>query len=711
MRSPGSDDITRAAEELSQRLPTPLQPLAKLAYNYRWSWHPGGGALFETISPHRWALCGRNPVRLLQEADPDELRRAAADDALIARAREAESALREDLKRSPPGGFSDDRPIAFLCSEFGVHSSLPLYAGGLGVLAGDLVKEASDRALPMVGVSLLYRYGYFQQRADTSGLQHEYWIEIDAERLPTALVTRDGGEPLLVHVELWGRRIGLHIWRADVGRVPIFLLDAEVAENDPIDRWLTARLYDGNRTIRLGQYALLGIGGVRALAALGIEPDAFHLNEGHAVLAALELAARATEQGQPFEEAIAAVRERVVFTTHTPVPAGNETYAPSELLEALPDLPARLGVDPERVLDLGRLRPGDRDEPLGLTPLAIRLSRHANGVSRMHGEVARTMWHSLFPGQLASDVPIAAISNGVHLPTWMGASFRRLFERHLGKGWEQRAADPATWEVVDRISDEELWAARNEARARLIEFAHERTQSDRLRRSEPIAYVRAAARTLDPNTLTIGFARRLASYKRLNLLVFDPPRALALLQGEHPLQLLFAGKAHPHDEGAKRIVQQLFTLKAAPGVAERVAFLENYEMALACELVAGCDVWVQLSRPPLEASGTSGMKAALNGGLNLGSIDGWWAEGWNGLNGWSVDGGPAPNEEARDAHDAGELYRILESEIVPLFYDRDAAGIPREWLTRIRASLRSIGPRFCTARALGEYMDRVYRPR
>ncbi len=703
MEWPGTDDLRTAADELAGRVPPALRPLARVAYNYRWSWLPGGPELFASLDPHRWEMCARNPVRQLREADPALLDRAAADPALVARAEAAEAVLRSEAERAPAAGFRADRPVAFFCSEFGVQVSLPLYAGGLGVLAGDLLKEASDAALPMVGVGLFYRYGYFHQRADLSGLQHEFWVELDSRRMPVVRVTRDS-RPVEIRADLWGQPVRLQIWRADIGTVPLYLLDAEVAGNDPVQRWLTARLYDGNRTIRLGQYAILGMGGVRALAELGIEPSTYHLNEGHAALAGLELAANAVAGGADFATACATARERVVFTTHTPVPAGNESYGADQVTAALPALPARLGVNSSALIDLGRAHPGDSREGLGLTPLAIRLSRRTNGVSARHGQVARQMWEGV------AHSPIGSITNGVHLPTWMGPGFRELFARHLGAGWEARAADPATWEVVNRMSDAELWTARNRARARLIGVARERSLTDRLRRGESIEYVRAAATTLHPARLTIGFARRLASYKRLGLLVYDPPRALALLDEPNPLQLLFAGKAHPSDEAAKQIVQAMFLLKRSGHVAERVVFLEDYDLELAHELVAGCDLWVNLPRPPLEASGTSGMKSALNGGLQLSSLDGWWAEAYDRDNGWAIDGGDFADDSARDAHDAAELYRILEQEVVPQFYDRDAEGIPRAWVARVRASLRTLGPRFCTARTLHEYMTQVYRP-
>ncbi|MCZ7525313.1 MAG: alpha-glucan family phosphorylase [Acidimicrobiia bacterium] len=679
MGTSGEHDLAAAAAALADRLPEPLAPLAHLAYNYRWSWMPGGAAVFGDLGPYRWEVCGENPVRFLRELSAGALEAAAADPALVERVRGLEAAVREDLARPARAGpASPDHPVAFLCAEFGVHRSLPVYAGGLGVLAGDLLKEASDRALPMVGVGLLYRRGYFHQRVDLSGWQHEYWIEADPEMLPAVRVTDGRGERVTVTVPVFGRDVVVQVWRVDVGRVPLFLLDTAIRRNSPVDRWITARLYEGNRALRLAQYTVLGVGGIRALRALGIDPAVIHLNEGHAALAALELAGEEVERGRTLDQALAATRRRVVFTTHTPVPAGNETYPADEILHALPGMADRLGTDPETFLGLGRVRPEDRGEPAGMTPLAIRSSRAVNGVSRRHGEVARAMWQPLFPSSPVERVPITHVTNGVHLPTWMAGPMRALLDRHLGDGWVERAADPRTWERVAAIPDEELWATRVALRTQLVEFARGRSVRDRLARGEPLDYVEAAAKSLDPDVLTVGFARRVASYKRLDLLTHDPVRALALLDGPRPLQLLFAGKAHPLDDGAKAIVRELFRQKSFPRVGERVAFLEDYDLGIAGPLVAGCDVWVNLPLPPLEASGTSGMKAALNGGLNLSVLDGWWAEAHDGTNGWAISGEADDDRRRKDAADAAALYDLLEHEVVPLFHDRDGAGVPED---------------------------------
>lgn len=697
---------------LSALLPPRLRPLARIAFDYGWSWHPGGEALWRAIDDVRWEACGRNPLRLLREAPRAVLERAAADEGLVA-AMDRLAAELDAARAAPaasPRGFAPGAPVAFLCAEYAIHASLPIYSGGLGVLAGDLLEEASDQRTPLVAVGLLYRRGYFHQRLDRSGLQHEYWTTVSPEQLPIERALAPGGVPVSVAVLLRGRPVRAAVWRAQVGRVPLFLLDADVPENAPIDRFISAQLYVGDREYRLMQYALLGIGAVRALDALGVRPAVFHLNEGHPALAALELAREPLRRGEPLDRAVAEVRRRVVCTTHTPVAAGNETYAPAEVLSVLRGYLDGLGLDPAAALALGRPPGAGPDEPFGMTDLAIRCARSVNAVSRRHAEVARAMWARHWPGRRPEQVPIAPVTNGVHLPSWMAAPMRELLARHLGPGWAEHPADPARWAGVDAIPDDELWAVRCRLRAELVAFARARSVADRLARGEPIAYVERADRTFDPGVLTVGFARRVASYKRLHLLVADPGRALALLAGPRPLQVVIAGKAHPRDEGAKTIVQRIFALKSEPFAAERVVYLEDYDLEMARRLVAGCDVWVNLPRPPLEASGTSGMKAAMNGGLGLSVLDGWWLEGFDGTNGWAIPSDPATDEHTQDARDAAALYDLLEREVVPLFYDRDADGLPRGWIRRVKASIRTIGPRFNTARTLAGYLERVYAP-
>ena len=706
----GTADVQRAAADLAQRLPAPLAPFARLAYNYRWSWARGGPELFRAIDPARFEACQQNPVRLLQEASAATLARVAGDQALTDRAAIFEAGLAAYLDRpSPPGPIDPGRPIAFFCAEYGVHVSLPIYSGGLGALAGDLVKQVSDSAVPFVAVGLMYRQGYFRQRIDASGWQHEYWVDTDPERLPAALVTDEDGDPVTITVPFEERELVAHVWRVDVGRVPLLLLDTDCDVNDQIDRWLTARLYVSDAELRLAQYVLLGVGGVRALRALGIEPGLIHLNEGHAALAPLELARPDVLAGVPLAEALEAARARTVFTTHTPVPAGNDAYPEEQALRAVHGLASELGVSASDLIAFGRTSLDETSGPFGVTQAALHLSGAANGVSRRHGAVARAMWNPLWPDRPVDEVPIGHVTNGVHIPTWLGTAIRDLLDRYLGEDWFQRAEDPTTWAGIERIPDVELWATRERQRTDLVAFLRARSVTDRLARGDLREYVDAAARSFDPRVLTIGFARRVATYKRLDLLTRDPDWTLSLLGGEQPVQVVLAGKAHPRDEDAKRVLKDLFGLKHARIIGERVVFLDDYDLGSAAWLVRGCDVWLNLPRPPLEASGTSGMKSVINGGLQLSVLDGWWAEAYDGTNGWAIGGEVATDPAAQDDDDAATLHEILTDDVLPAFYGRDPDGLPREWIARMRASLRTLGPRFSANRMLAEYLTGPYR--
>lgn len=707
---PGDKDIDRAVEELALLLPGPLRPLARVAYDYRWSWSPDGAATFGRIDPGRWQRCGANPLRLLTEVPRARLEQVAADAGFVRQVERLAQELQADRQRPCcPGAASAAHPVAFCCAEFGVHGSLPIYSGGLGVLAGDILKEASDLALPMVGIGLLYRTGYFHQRIDVSGMQHEYWLDADPERLPCVPVTGADGQPLTVTVPVDDEDLAVQVWRVDVGRVPLYLLDTDLPQNSAVGRWVTSRLYESNRAIRLAQYAVLGIGGVRALQALGIEPAVYHLNEGHPALGVFELwaQARARRPDLGDDAAWQQVREQVVVTTHTPVAAGNETYARDEVLAMLGRVADASG-DRERFLALGRIDPADATQPSGMTALALRCSRGANAVSQRHGQVARGMWQPLFPGRAPEGVPITHVTNGVHVPTWLQGPMRELLDRYLGPGWLSRADQPETWAPVDDIPAVELWSARCAAREQLVGMVSRRAIGDRLRRGDPLDYASAGGAGFDAGRLTIGFARRLATYKRLHLVGLMPERAVALVGGERPVQFVFAGKAHPNDHEAKEVVRRLFQLKRAPGVARRVAFLEDYGIPLAGQLVAGCDVWVNLPRPPLEASGTSGMKSVLGGGLQLSVLDGWWAEAYDGSNGWALDGSEDGDHAAQDWRDAAALFDLLEQQVVPMFHERDAAGVPQRWVQMMRRSLMTHGPRFSATRMLREYARRIY---
>jgi glycogen phosphorylase len=703
----GSTDLAQRIAQLSDRLSDGLKPLAAVAYNYRWSWLPGAEAVFREISPFRWERAGKNPVQFLNDLWPATQARAEQNSELMEQVRRLAEAVIADVRRADSPRPGIDGPVAFLCAEFGLHTSLPLYSGGLGVLAGDIVKEASDQALPLVGVGLFYQRGYFRQRLDLNGWQQECWLVTEAHHLPLARVRDPDGEQLRLSVNLFGADLSFRVWRVDIGRVALYLLDTELGVNDPVQRWTTGRLYDASRAIRLAQYGLLGMGGVRVLRALGIEPAVIHLNEGHPALAALELAAQDVADGASLEDALAAARSRVVFTTHTPVAAGNETYSPAELAAAYGDLAARLGMDMGAFLGLMRVHPEDDGENPGMTPLALRMSRRRNAVSRLHGEVARMMWQPLFGGAV-EDVPITHVTNGAHVPTFVSDPIRQLFDRYLGDDWLDRADNSATWEAVRSIPNAELWAARCRARAELVEYVRAKSQQDRLLRGEQLDYVRAVADSLHPDALTLGFARRLATYKRLHLISHDPDRARRIFGGDRQVQLLVAGKAHPSDDAGKATLQRLFQLKRHSELAQRLIFVEDYDLDVARRLAAGCDVWINLPRRPMEASGTSGMKASFNGVLQLSVLDGWWAEAYDGMNGWAIAGDQTADTAGDDARDATRFYDLLESKVIPLFFDRGPDGVPHAWCDKIKHALVTCAPGFSAARMMTGYVERIY---
>ena len=703
----GSRDMARAIADLAEQMPAPLAPLATIAYDLRWSWEPRAAALFEALDPATWRRVA-NPRYVIEVTPLHRLEELARRAEYVAEIAAVEAALFATPRTPTVIGDDAARPAAYFCSEFAIHASLPIYGGGLGVLAGDLLKAASDIALPMVGIGLAYRQGYFQQRLDRDGWQHEYWVDCAFDRLPMVCVTDGAGRPLTVTLPIRGRDVHAHIWRLDLAHVRLYLLDTDREDNDPIDRWITARLYVGDRPTRLTQYALLGIGGVRALAALGIDPVLVHLNEGHAAFGGYERIRRQMDAGTSFEAAVEAVRRSTVFTTHTPVPAGNEAYGVDEVEAVLGRYFDGIAAPRERLHDLARIRPGDQGEALGITPLALRTSRDANGVSRLHGEVARAMWQPLWGDRRVEDVPIGHVTNGVHTGTWMAPAMQMLLDVHLGRGWRHWVVDDTRWDGILALPDAELWRIRCTLRAWLVDYARTRSVQDRLSRGETPEYVEQAADVFDPNVLTIGFARRVATYKRLYLLARYPDRNLKLLADETmPIQFVVAGKAHPQDQDAKNTLHAIFGAKAVPNVGRRVVFLENYDLHMALRLVAGVDVWLNLPRPPLEASGTSGMKVAMNGGLNLSVLDGWWAEAFDGENGWGIDS-PAGDPAAQDDRDATAVVDLIEHQVRPLFYERDASGLPARWLAKTKRALRTLVPRFTAERMLREYVDHMY---
>ncbi len=699
-------------------MPARLRGLVPLAKNLWWSWAPDGRELFRDLDPDAWERLGHNPRRLLMEVPEPRLAQLAADPIYSERVARLVRAFDEYIENrarwTPPPGCeaTADRPVAYFSAEFGIHESLPVYSGGLGMLAGDHLKSASDLGLPMVGVGLLYRQGYFQQRFDRQGWQQEFYTDLDVAHLPLELVMRDGS-PVTVKLGIRKRTVTAQVWLARVGRVPLYLLDTNRDDNDDLDRWITGHLYGGDHDTRIVQEVLLGIGGVRMLRALEIVPSVYHMNEGHSAFATLELAREAVSSGLTFEEAAREVRCACVFTTHTPVPAGNDNFTEAQMTAYFEPYWKALGLDKPTFLGIGRRKPEDPMESFGMTPLAIRMSRKVNGVSRRHGQVCQEMWGPLLTAGEESLPKITHVTNGIHHPTWVAPVVRELYARHLGPDWESRADDPEMWRKIDRIPDAELWDTHCRLRRYLVALVRQRSRKARLEIGEPAEHVAAAATLLDPEVLTIGFARRVATYKRWDLLLSDPERIISICnRADRPVQFVFAGKAHPRDNEAKRILQQIFSLKYEPRMIGRAAFLVNYDQYLGRKLVQGTDVWLNMPRPPQEASGTSGQKAALNGVVNCSVLDGWWIEGHDGKNGWTVgssDGERTTEEE--DAMDARSLYDLIEHEIAPLFYERDENGVPRGWVARMKASIRTIAPVFNTHRMVREYAARMYGDR
>jgi glycogen phosphorylase len=705
------------------RLPESIARLRDVAFNLQWAWNQEAIALFRRLDSDAWEQVDHNPVRLLDEVDPDRLAAAARDEAFLAHL----DAVAADLDAYRAGAstwFRRAHPhwsgplVAYFSAEFGVTECLPIFAGGLGVLAGDHLKAASDLGLPLVGMGLLYQEGYFHQFLSQAGWQQETYEERDFHALPLH-VERGDGEPLRVRVPHPGRDVLAQVWRADVGRVPLYLLDTNLDENAPEDRDITDRLYGGDLELRLRQELVLGVGGVRALAALGIDPPIHHMNEGHSAFAALERTRRYMESfGLGFDAAAEAATAGTVFTTHTPVPAGHDAFPPDLLLSYLGDYAGTLGLDHDRFLALGRPRGAGPDEPFSMTVLAMRMATATNGVSRLHGEVSRAMWRGLWPGVPEDDVPIGHVTNGVHLPSWISRDMDQLYDRYLGPRWREEPGDEAIWGRADRIPAEELWRTHERRRERLVAFARRRLRAQLQRRGAAGSAVRAADEVLDPQALTIAFARRFATYKRALLLFRDADRLASLLTDpDRPMQIIIAGKAHPRDEEGKALIQRIVELSRQERFHRRVVFLENYDLPTARYLVQGADIWLNTPRRPLEASGTSGMKAAANGVLNLSVLDGWWVEAWELTGdrrtqaGWAIGRGEMYDDhEEQDRIEAEALYALLETEIIPAFYTRGADRIPRAWTERMRQSIAQLSPIFNTTRVVGEYTDLYYLP-
>lgn len=696
-------------------LPAPLARLRDLAYNYWWSWNGDARELFRRLDPDLWEDVVHNPVKFFAHIAQRRLDQAAGDKAFLSHMQRVLAAFDNYMTRE--GWFTKNFPdardgrIAYFSMEFGLHESLTIYSGGLGILAGDHLKSASDLGIPLVGVGLLYRQGYFQQRLTTDGWQLEEYPALDFFQTPLSQVLGENGAPVTIVLPVGEREVRVQIWRCQVGRVPLFLLDADIPQNDPRDREITYRLYGGDDEMRIRQEVILGIGGVRALAAIGQTPDVCHMNEGHAAFLAVEQIHQRRKDGNlDFGEAREAVTSSLVFTTHTPVPAGIDRFEEDLLKKYLsPYLPS-IGLTLKEFSALGKVDASDPKEEFCMAVLALRLAGGSNGVSALHGHVSREMWYSVWPGAPREEVPITSITNGIHTNTWISAEMAELLDRYLGPTWMENPVDHDVWRRVDEIPDLELWRVHDRRRIALVAFARKRMKEQFRRRGAPPAEVKSADELLDPDALTIGFARRFAPYKRGALLFSNLDRLLRILKNpERPVQFVFAGKAHPRDEVGKAVIKEIFNKLQSEELRRKIVFIENYDITVARMLVQGADVWLNNPIKPREASGTSGMKVVPNGGLNLSVLDGWWPEAYDGENGWAIDEGRIYDDPAyRDHIESEAIYDLLEKEIIPLFYDRAADGVPRGWTERMKASMRTISPMFNTNRMLEEYAGRLY---
>ncbi len=702
----------RSGNNLSP-LPERIQGLSELANNLWWSWNREARALFREIDTLTWRRTRHNAIEVLHRADPARLAECASNRSFLDRYDRALAALHHAVDRGPTWFHHhhaqlSSHTIAYFCAEFGLHNSVPIYSGGLGILAGDHCKTASDLGVPLVGVGLLYTRGYFDQRVGPDGWQQDADEVLDLTITPLARVLNASGEPLTVSVRACDRDLHIGAWRLSVGSVPIFLLETDLEQNHAEDRGLTHRLYAGGSDLRLRQEWLLGVGGVRILRALDIHPAAWHANEGHSSFMLVERLREAIVSGLAWDDATKSVRETSVFTTHTPVEAGHDEFGHGELTACVGPIWEELGVDREQFLDLGR-HPENRDV-FHMTATAIRLSASVNGVSRLHGQVTRRMWQALWPDRDEAQIPIGHVTNGVHLATWMAIEVMSVLDEVMGDGWDARRDDPDLWDRVLDVDPAKLWGVHCRLKHRLIDYVREEARQRWRTQWPESARVVGAGVLLNPDAFTIGFARRFATYKRADLVFSDAERLRRLLTNpRRPVQIIFAGKAHPADEAGKQMIQDVYGFASDPAFEGRVTFLEDYEMHLAHRLVQGVDLWLNLPRPPLEACGTSGMKAALNGAPQLGTVDGWWAEGFTGENGWAIPQVPE-DHESPDQHDADHLYGLLESEIVPLFYERGDDDVPTQWVRRMQHAIAEAGRNFTSRQMMQRYVHHYYVP-
>ena len=695
-------------------LPEPLAPLRDLVANLYWTWNTDAASLFERLDRELWQETGHNPVALLQRIPAATLSRFAVDDGYLSHLQRVLSAFHAYLSRPPLcviDGLSATEPVAYFSLEFALTESLPTYSGGLGVLAGDHLKSASDLGLPLVGVGLLYHEGYFHQHLGPDGWQREDYRVIDLSEQPLAPIVDALGNRLTVAVPIDGRTVMAQLWRLDVGKVPLFLLDTDIPTNGESDRQLTGRLYGGDSEMRIQQEMVLGIGGVRALRAMGVDPAVCHMNEGHSALLGMErIRTLMTEHGATFAEARLPVSSATTFTTHTAVAAGIDLFPPDLVARYLGEYAAGMGLDRGALIGLGRTNPGDDTEPFSMAMLGLRLSGFRNGVSKLHRMVSQRLWESAWPTLPLDQIPIEAVTNGVHLPTWVAHEVGDLYDRYIGESWRD---DPANsdWSRIAAVPDEELWRVHERQRERLVLRARQQHADAMMSRGRS-ATPGGSGGVLDTGTLTIGFARRFAGYKRATLLFRDPQRLAAILNhAERPVQFIFAGKAHPRDEPAKALIREVVALSERPEFRDRLILLEGYDMELARSLVQGCDVWLNTPLRPLEASGTSGMKACANGAIHMSVMDGWWWEAYQPGLGWAVGRSRLDDDpEAQDAFDANSIYDLLENDLTQSFYERDHEGVPGDWVRRMKASVSAFGPVFNTSRMVAEYATKAYEP-
>lgn len=689
-----------------------------LASNLWWAWSPDTNDLFRDIDPVLWTKLDHNPIKLLREYPPEKLDRRAAEISLYSRINYCYRLLKEYLGNTRTWGMTNAgvlgaRPVAYFSAEFGIHESMPIYSGGLGVLSGDHIKTASDLGVPMIGVGLFYGQGYFRQYLDEKGYQRETYVDTNTADIAMRPAIDRADDPVRVEIETRTGKIAAKVWQLDVGKIRLYLLDCNVEGNSEDDRRLTSRLYGGDERTRIRQELVLGVGGVRALTALGITPGVYHLNEGHSAFGPLEVVRqRMVHQGCGFETAVREVAQQTVFTTHTPVPAGHDRFSHALVEEHLGPLREAVGISEEQLMGLGRVEPHNHQEPFCMTVIGLKLSRKANAVSQLHGHVSRRMWAQLWPWRVEEEIPIGHITNGVHVPSWLSIQMKRLYDRYFEQDWTERMGQPEVWQAIYDVDPGELWETHNVLKNQMISFVRRRAAASCRRREEDDAALNQARQLLDSSVLTIGFARRFATYKRARLIFQDLERLDRIINdADRPVQIVFSGKAHPKDEPGKQFIQSIANLRHDPRFRDSIVFIDDYDINVCRHLIWGVDVWLNNPRRPLEASGTSGQKVVYNGGLNFSILDGWWAEAYNGSNGFAIGNGMSHVDEViNDQRDAESLYQTLENEIVPAFYQRDRDGLPTAWIARMMNSISSLAWRFSSHRMVMDYTRTCYVP-